>query len=339
MAEPETTEIVVVGAGPVGLYAAYYAGFRGLQCTVLEALPFVGGQISTFYADSLIYDVPGFPEIVAGELLDRLELQARRFDARIQLSARVTGLERDGDRTRVLWTREDAGTNEILETRAVLLTTGIGRFAPQPLPDEAIDAWSGRGLHYTAPPPRELEGKRALVAGGTQRGVELALALAEARAQTILIHRRERLAIPTPLRDRLDSSNVQFLPHRELSALDGTSHVERATLTDRRDQTTETIPIDAVLPCFGFAAHRDALAGLEGVLDDGAVEVDSTMAAAPGVWAAGDAATYPGKVRVLASDFGEACTAVNNATVALFPDAPLFPGYSSHRDGAARRPK
>lgn len=340
MTEAHRTELVIVGAGPVGLYAAYYAGFRGLECVVVDALPFVGGQISTFYADSTVYDVAGFPEVRAGELLDRLEAQARRFDAEIRLGVRVTKLDRIAGRIRVLSAREENDeAGPTLETKAVLLATGIGRFAPQPIPDPAIHAWAGRGLDYSVADPAKFAGRRVLVAGGTQRGVELALALVEGGADTILIHRRERIAIPPTLRERFDASAVRFLAHRELAALDGDTSVERVTLTDRRDGSTETIEADRVFPCFGFSAHRDLIAGLDAKVEDGAIEVDSSMAAAPGIWAAGDAATYAGKVRLLAADFGEACTAVNNATTAIIPGAPLFPGYSSHRDGAARRPK
>lgn len=340
MPEPEPTELVIVGAGPVGLYAAYYAGFRGLRWTVLEALPFVGGQISTFYADSSVYDVPGFPEIRASDLLSRLEAQARQFPGEIRLGVRVTGVERDAGGLRILATAEEDGSALApIPTSALLLTTGIGRFAPQPIPDPEIDAWSGRGLHYTAPSPEQLAGRRALVAGGTQRGVELAVALAKAGADATLIHRREKLAVPARLREELEASAATFRPYRELAALEGQAGVERAVLTDRRDGSTETIETDAVLPCFGYAAHRDPLEGLDVKTSDDATLVDSSMAAAPRVWAAGDAATYPGKVRLLASDFGEACTAVNNATTHILPKAPLFPGYSSHRDGAARRPK
>ncbi len=339
-AGPESPELVIVGAGPVGLFAAYYAGFRGLRCTVLEALPFVGGQISAFYADSVVYDVPGFPEIRAGELLERLEAQARSFDAEIRLGVRVTSFDRGQDQLSVTCADEDGTASEPpIDTRAVLLTTGIGRFAPQPIPNPEIEAWNGRGLSYSAGDLTRFVGRNVLVAGGTPRGGELALDLAEAGAHATLIHRRERLAISPELRRRFDASEVRFLAHRELARLEGGADVEKAVLTDRRDGSTDTIETDAVLPCFGFAAHRDDLPGLGAEIDDGAIAVDSTMAAGDRIWAAGDAAAYPGKVRVLAADFGEACTAVNNITAALIPGASLFPGYSSHRAGAARRPK
>ena len=341
-AQPEAgaPELVIVGAGPVGLFAAYYAGFRGLRWLILESLPFVGGQIATFYAQSAIYDVPGFPEVRGDELLQRLEAQARSFAGEIRLGTRVTGYERTKGGIRIAWSRENEECEpEPIEVPAILLTTGIGRFAPQPMPDPQIQSWNGKGLTYHLDDPTRLSGRRALVAGGTQRGVEIALALAEAGAETTLIHRRDRLAIPQDLRDRFDASAVSFRPHRELAAIEGSATVERAILSDRRDGTSETVEVDAIIPCFGFAAHRDDLAGRGTTAVDGAITVDSTMAAAPGVWAAGDAASYPGKVRVLAADFGEACTAVNNLTSALVPDAPVFPGYSSHRAGAARRPE
>lgn len=336
-----TTELAIIGAGPVGLYAAYYAGFRGIRSTIVDALPFVGGQISTFYAESLLYDVPGFPEIRAADLRDRLEAQALQFDPELLLGTRVTEIE--AEKGRVQLHCADAETDsrppEILEARAVLLTTGIGRFAPQRMPDPDLETWVGRGLVYAPGAPSEYRGRRVLVAGGTALGVQTAVALAEAGAETILIHRREKLAIPEELTSALAGSAVRFLPHQELVALEGTDHVERGRLRDRRDASEQELAVDVVVPCFGFAAHRDTLGGVEISTGEAAIRVDTTMAVRPGIWAAGDAVDYPGKVRVLAADFGEACTAVNNLTTELFPGASVFPGYSSSRAGAARRPK
>lgn len=330
-------DLVIIGAGPVGLFAAYYAGFRALRCAILESLPFVGGQIATFYAENAIYDVPGFPEVTGAELIERLETQARSFDADLRLGARVVAVEKNAEGVRVRWREEGAASEaDPLEANAVLLTTGIGRFAPQPIREPRIEAWVGRGVDYHVAEPARFTGRRVLVTGGTQRAVELSLALAEAGAQVRLIHRRERLAIPDALRSRLESSSVSFLPHRELAELEGRDSVATAVLTDRRDGSTERVPTDAVFPCFGYAAHKEALSTLGSEVRDGEIPVDSTMSAAEGVWAAGDAALYPGKVRVLAADFGEACTAVNNIAAAVIPGASVFPGYSSHRGGKAR---
>jgi thioredoxin reductase (NADPH) len=220
----------------------------------------------------------------------------------------------------------------------VLLTTGIGPFGPQTLPDPKIDAWRGKGLEYHVGDPGVFAGRRVLVAGGTQRGVELATSLAAARAHATLIHRRDRLAVPADLRARFDASEAVFLPFRELVALEGGATVERALVADRRDGATESLAVDAVVPCFGWVAHDDAMEAFPVPREGGAVRVDSTMAAAEGIWAAGDGAIYPGKVRLLAANFGEACTAVNNVAASVVPGASLFPGYSSHRRGAPRRP-
>lgn len=341
-------ELAIVGAGPVGLYAAYYAGFRAMRTVVFESLPFVGGQIATFYPESLLYDVPGFAEVRGDELIRRLEAQARRFPIDFRLGTRVTRLEPAGDAVQVHFEPETKERSEnasanprgALSVAAVLLTTGIGRFVPQPIPSPEIESFRGRGLDYHLADPATLSGKRVLVAGGTQRGVELALALASVRADVVLIHRRDRLAIPSELQDRLRASPVRFLPFRELAALEGTLRVERAILEDPRDRAREAVAVDAALPCFGFSAHADDLSSFAVRLDGDAAVVDPTMAtSAPRVWAAGDGASYPGKVRILAADFGEACTAVNNLAGAIVPGAPVFPGYSSHRQGAAQRPR
>ncbi|MEW6272104.1 MAG: NAD(P)/FAD-dependent oxidoreductase [Thermodesulfobacteriota bacterium] len=331
---------MIVGGGPVGLYAAYYAGFRGLDTVLLEALPMLGGQISTFYPESTIYDVPGFPAVTGSELVDRLTAQMRAFPIDVRLAEEVEDLARDDDglvlRTRR--TSDGGGVRNAYQARAVLLAAGIGSFAPQRIKDPAIARFEGRGLHYHAPPAERVSGREALVLGGSERAVQLALGLAAQGARVTLAHRRDRLAASEAMRHELAASPVRFLPFHDLDALLGTERVERARLTDRRDGSRREERADLVLPCYAFQADASALRRFGVRLEGDAVLVDSRMASdAPGIYAAGDGATYPGKVRVLAADFGEACTAVNNVAATIVPGAHLFPGYSSHRKGAARR--
>jgi thioredoxin reductase (NADPH) len=327
------TELAIIGAGPVGLYAAYYAGFRGLSAVVLEATFNIGGQISAFYPESLLFDVPGFPSVRGVELVERLEQQVRQFEIQILLGARVSRLRPFGDGVRLTLEKEELpGEADALDARAVLLAVGIGRLAPQHIADPAIEKWLGHGLTYSLRDFARAAGSELLVVGGTQRGLEIALATAAAGARVTLIHRRERIVAPPALREQLATSAVRFLPFRELAELRGGSRVEHAILVDRRDGSREEIATDLVVPCYAFAATPDDVRGFGLRLDGDAAIVDSRMATSlPRVWAAGDGATYPGKVRVLAAEFGEACTAINNLTAGIRPGAPVFPGFSSHR--------
>lgn len=336
---PRDAELAIVGAGPVGLYAAYYAGFRGLATVVLETLPLVGGQIATFYPNTVIHDVPGFPSVTGAELIDRLQRQASAFPITFRLGEEVTGIAREGDVLRVDTRRADSG-DSVLRVRAILVAAGIGSFSPQRIPDPAIAAFEGRGLAYFPPPADDVHGRHVLVLGGSERAIDVAVTLATTAASVTLVHRRDRLPVSDEVRQRLDASPVHFVPFLELSALDGSDHVEAATLVDRRDGSERRLDVGTVVPCYGFHADAASLARFGSRIEDGAILVDSRMASdRPGIWAAGDGATYPGKVRVLAADFGEACTAVNNITAAILPGAHVFPGYSSHRKGEARRPR
>lgn len=342
---PLDAELAIVGAGPVGLYAAYYAGFRGLATVVLETLPLVGGQIATFYPNTAIHDVPGFPSVTGADLVARLQQQAKTFQIAFRLGQEVTGVVREDSALR-LATRHAVGASsgadgaDTLRVRAILVAAGIGSFSPQRIPDPAIAAFEGRGLTYFPPPPDDLRGQHVLVVGGSERAIDVAVTVATSAASVTLVHRRDRLPVSDEIRHRLDSSPVQFLPFLELTALHGASTVEAATLTDRRDGSERRLAASRVVPCYGFHADGASLGRFGARLEDGAILVDSRMASdQPGIWAAGDGAIYPGKVRVLAADLGEACTAVNNIAAAIVPGANVFPGYSSHRKGEARRPR
>jgi thioredoxin reductase (NADPH) len=342
--QPEA-ELAIVGAGPVGLYAAYYAGFRGLSTVVLETLPMVGGQIAAFYPNTPIFDVPGFPSVTGADLVDRLRQQASAFPVAFRLGEEVTGVEREGALLRIDTQRSAAGSGtrdaaDALRVRALLVAAGIGTFSPQRIPDPAIAAFEGRGLSYFPSAPDAVRGERVLVLGGSERAIDVAVTLATSAASVTLAHRRDRLPVSDEVRQRLDASPVQFVPFRELTALHGAGAIEAATLVDRRDGSADRIDVSRVLPCYGFHADSASLSRFGARVEENAILVDSRMASdQPGIWAAGDGAIYPGKVRVLAADFGEACTAVNNITAAILPEAHVFPGYSSHRKGEARRPR
>jgi len=343
LSDATRAELLIVGAGPVGLYAAYYAGFRGLETTIVDALPIVGGQVAVFYPEATLYDVPGFPAVRGDELVQRLEQQMRSFPIRVRLSEEVFAIEPAGDSFAVSTeTRPGIGGDRgrrRYEAAAVLLACGIGSFSPQRVAEADVARFEDRGLAYHVSDAGALAGRRVLVVGGTARAVELALATTPIAGHVTLVHRRDRLASGDAA-ERLAAAGVQFLPFRDLLSLEGDERVERAVLADRRHGSRETIAVDAVLPCHGFSADPAALHGLGIALEGDAALVDTHMATSrPRIYAAGDGATYPGKVRVLAADFGEACTAVNNVAAALFPGASVFPGYSSHRRGAAQRPR
>lgn len=317
-----TVDLAIVGAGPTGLFAAYYAGFRGLRTAVLDALPEAGGQITAMYPEKQIFDVGGFPEIKGRDLVENLLRQAAPFEPVYLLGRQAQKLEYVAEKP-VLELAD--GTR--LETEAVLITGGLGSFAPRPLP--AAADFPGAGIVYFVPELAAHAGQDVVIVGGGDSAFDWALALHGVARSTVIVHRREKFRAHQGTVDRVRGLGVPIVVNAQVTAIHGTERVTGVDI-DVKDEGTRTLPADAVVAALGFTADLGPLGewGLD--LDHRTIAVDSTMATnLPRVYAAGDIAAYPGKVKLIATGFGEAATAVNNAAVAIDPDAHLFPGHSS----------
>jgi thioredoxin reductase (NADPH) len=316
-------DVAIVGAGPTGLFAAYYAGFRGLTVAVIDTLPEPGGQITAMYPEKDIFDVGGLPVVKGRDLVADLVAQAAPFAPQYLLGVRAEKLSyRDGSLP-VLHLAD--GTD--LGCGAVLVTGGMGGFTPRPLP--AAQAYAGAGIVYFVPRLDDLAGKDVLIVGGGDSAFDWALALHPVARSVTLVHRRDRFRAHAATVGRVQALPVQILVNAQVTALYGAQTVTAAEITVDR-VGTQRIPVDTVVAALGFTADLGPLAewGLE--LDRRHILVNSTMATnLPRVFAAGDIVEYPGKVRLIATGFGEAATAVNNAAVAIDPAAHLFPGHSS----------
>ncbi|WP_320065857.1 NAD(P)/FAD-dependent oxidoreductase [Micromonospora sp. RTGN7] len=315
-------DVAVIGAGPTGLFAAYYAGFRGLSVAVIDALPEAGGQITAMYPEKLILDVAGFPAVKGRDLVANLVAQAAPFHPRYLLGTRAEKLSRaDGKPVLGL-----AG-GEQLTCGAVLITGGLGSFSPRPLP--VADSFTGAGIVYFVPEPAALTDRDVLIVGGGDSAFDWALALQPLARSVTLVHRRDRFRAHAGTVARVQELPVRILVNAEVTRLDGESTVTGAEITVRGG-ATETLPVDTVVAALGFTADLGPIAEWGLRLDRRHIVVDSAMATnLPLVFAAGDITEYPGKVRLIATGFGEAATAVNNAAVAIDPSAHLFPGHSS----------
>jgi len=318
------TDLALIGAGPAGLYAAYYAGFRGLRAVLIDSLPEPGGQITALYPEKLIYDVAGFPAVTGRELVERCVAQAATHDATYLLSHRAEHL------------RPVAGGGFEVEThrgtvvaaRAVIVTGGIGTFTPRPLPGGAD--WEGRGLVYFVRELEVMRGLDVLVVGGGDSAVDWALALVDVARSVTLVHRREGFRAHEASVAQLKASTVDVRTHHEVVRIEGGERVERVVLVDNRSQQESTVAVGAIVAALGFTADLGPLRSW-GIAHDGRnLVVDSRCATSvPGVFAAGDVTTYPGKVPLISVGFGEAATAVNNAAAWLDPTARVAPGHSS----------
>jgi len=327
-AEIHRTDLAIIGAGPTGLYAAYYAGFRGLATVIIDSLEEPGGQITALYPEKPIYDVAGFPAVLGKDLVAGCLAQAAAFDPTYLLGHRAEQLVRtdpDDGRSPLRLTT-DRGT--VIEAGAVLIAGGIGTFAPRPLPGS--DVWAGRGLMYFVRELDALRDQRVLIVGGGDSAVDWALALEDIASTVTLIHRREGFRAHEGSVARLLASSVDVRVHHEVRRIEGTERVERVIMFDNRTDEESVLEVDTVIAALGFTADLGPLRSWDIDHDGRRIRVDSTGATSmPGVFAAGDVVDYPGKVPLIATGFGEAATAVNNVAVWLDPDARLMAGHSS----------
>jgi len=316
------TDVLIIGAGPTGLYAAYYAGFRGLRVALVDSLPALGGQITAMYPEKAILDVAGFPNVKGRELVDGLVEQAATADPTYLLDRTASSFDSTDDAVRV---GLDDGTE--VTAKAVIITAGIGKFSPRPLP-AGMD-WLGRGMEFFVPSFEPYAGKDVVIVGGGDSAFDWALHLQPVARSVALVHRRDAFRAHQRTVDQVRASDVEIITKAQVTAMTGTDTLSEVEITvDGADPVTR--PAQAVVAALGFIADLGALQtwGLETLKRH--VVVDSAMRTnLPRVFAAGDITEYPGKVRLIAVGFGEAATAVNNAAVVIDPAAHVFPGHSS----------
>jgi thioredoxin reductase (NADPH) len=315
-------DVAIVGAGPTGLFAAYYAGFRGLSTVVIDALPEAGGQVTAMYPEKLIYDVAGFPVIRGRDLVNRLVEQAAQFNPEYLLGVRAETVSYVDDKP--VLALSDGST---LHCGSILITGGLGSFTARPLP--AASAFAGDGVVYFVPRLDELAGHHVLIVGGGDSAFDWALSLEPLAKSVTMVHRRDKFRAHAATVARVQELSVEVIVNAEVTRLLGDGRVTGAEVLVRGGEPRE-LPVDTVVAALGFTADLGPLAnwGLE--LDKRHIKVDTTMATnLPRVFAAGDISEYPGKVRLIAVGFGEAATAVNNAAIVIDPAAHLFPGHSS----------
>ena len=321
-------DILIVGAGPVGLFGAYYAGARGLSVALVDSLSQLGGQVTAMYPEKQIYDIAALPAVSGRELVRGLVTQAAQYDPVYLLGQEaqehVVVKADDGTSRHVVTTSE--GTR--ITCGAVVITGGIGTFTPRALP--AGEAFLGRGLEYFVPDSSTYAGRDVVIVGGGDSAIDWCLMLEPIAASVTLVHRREQFRAHGANVEQVRSSGITIITNAEVSALDGGDGVEKA-LVQVKGGDAQTVACQRVVAALGFTANLGPLRewGLE-LHDNRHLVVDSAMRTnEPGIFAAGDITDYAGKVRLIAVGFGEAATAVNNAAVHIDPDAQLFPGHST----------
>lgn len=319
-----TCDILIIGGGPAGLFATYYAGMRGLVVAVVDSLSHLGGQVAALYPEKNIYDVAGFPAVRGRELVAGLVEQALTAQPEIILGQECSTIDEQSDGSLVITTT--VGTT--VHCGAVLITAGIGRFTPRPLP--AVDIYTGGGVHRVVGPAHEYAEHDVIVVGGGDSAVDWTNMLAGSARSVTLIHRRDRFTAHESSVAQLLASPARVITGSEIAEVIGAEQISAVTVREARGGALQTIPATVVIPALGHIAALGPIAQWGLSLKGRQIEVGTDMSTGRArVFAAGDITEYPGKVRLMAVGFGEAATAVNNMAVLLRPEEDLFPGHSS----------
>ncbi|HVX40382.1 MAG TPA: NAD(P)/FAD-dependent oxidoreductase [Gemmatimonadaceae bacterium] len=325
-------DITIIGAGPTGIFAQFYAGMRSATSQVVDALPELGGQLTALYPEKYIFDVAGFPKVLAKDLVRSLAEQAAQFQQPIHLGQRVTGLEEE-DGHFVLVTERDR-----FPTRAIVIAAGIGAFSPRRLPQACAEPWYGRGIYDVVTDPEAFRGKRVVIIGGGDSAFDWGTQLLDRATRVTIVHRSDRFrahaATVEQYQAAVSGGRADLFTFHELfdirceSGPDAFTHLE---LRDVKAKTTRVIDADVVLPMLGFVSDIGPLAEWGLHLEKDEIVVNSMMETGrAGMYAAGDVTTYPGKLKLIATGFAEAAVAVNQAVHWIYPERKVTPGHSSN---------
>ncbi len=326
--EKETVDITIIGGGPTGLYGLFYAGMRGVSARVIDALPELGGQLTALYPEKDVFDVAGFPRILAKDLARDLVAQGLQFNADVCLGERVLDLNPDDGGFGL---RTNKGPRP---TRTVVIAGGKGAFKSRTLRVPGWDEFLNRGITTRVRDPESFRGKRVLLVGGGDSAFDWSWALRNIAAELTQIHRSDRYRAHESTVAQVEGAHERgelrlrtFYTVREIH---GGERVEAATIGHTKTKEIERLEVDEILALIGFVPNLGPIAewGLE--LRKRCIVVDSRMRTnLPGVYAAGDIATYDGKLELISTGFGEAAIAVNNAVHHLDPSVKVNPGHST----------
>jgi len=324
MEEREIFDITIIGGGPTGLFASFYGGMRKMKVKVLDSLPQLGGQLMELYPDKFIYDIGGFPKVLAKDLVDNLVEQAKYGDPEICLEETVAAVERE-DEHFVITT--DKGAHY---SKAILLTAGVGAFHPRKLAVDGAEQFEGKTLHYGVKDLTLFSDKKVVVLGGGDSAVDWAMMLENVASQVPLSHRREKMTAHEANIDTMMQSTVEVKKPFNVKELVGENGEIRELVLEDKEGNEERLEVDHVVVNYGNITSLGPIKewGLE--MEKNSVIVNSKMETnVPGIYAAGDIATYEGKVKLIAVGFGEAPTAINNAKSYLDPKSRVQPLHST----------
>lgn len=318
-------DITVIGGGPTGLFAAFYAGMRQASCKIIESLPQLGGQLAALYPEKYIYDIAGFPKVRAQELINNLKEQMSQFETATALEETVLNVKKNDENVFEITTNK-----RVHLSKSVIITAGCGAFQPRKIEIEGSERFEKSNLHYFVDDLNAFAGQKVLVAGGGDSAVDWAMML-EPIADVTLTHRRDKFRAHEHSVETLMNSKVKIKTPYKINDLIGEDKIDKVVLEHAKTGEIEEVEVDAVIVNYGFISSLGPIQEWGLNIEKGSIVVNTKMETnVPGIYAAGDITTYPGKIKLIAVGFGEAPTAVNNAKSYVDPDAKVQPGHSSH---------
>ena len=334
----EIRDVTVIGAGPVGMSVAFWAGMREATSRVIDSLPEIGGQLTTLYPEKWIFDVPGHPRVLARDLVEMMREQALdQFDVPVHLETTAERIsweaDPDDEERQIVVLHTERGE---LRSRSVVIAGGHGAFEPKRLPGYDMTPWEGRGAHYLVSEKSAFAGKKVMIIGGGDSAIDWTINLLDTAEHITLVHRREGFrAHESTLKEVMDAAEDRRIDVRvpfQIREVRGNGQIESVVLFHSEDEGRETeVDCDAVLLQLGFKTALGPLRdwGLE--IDKGAILVDHVMRTnLDGVWACGDITMFEGKLKLIATGFAEAAIAVAQAVHHIRPDTKLQPKYSTN---------
>lgn len=319
-------DITIIGAGPAGLFTAFYGGMRQASVKIIESLPHTGGQLTALYPEKYIYDVAGFPKIRAQELVNNLEEQLKLFDSTLVLGQSIEKVEKLEDGTFKLTSSD----NDTHYSKVIIITAGNGAFEPRRLNIKSCEKFEGKNLHYFVNDMNQFKDEKVVILGGGDSAVDWALMLESIAGKVTLVHRRDEFRAHEGSMKQLTESNVEILTPFVPTDIEGTDKIDRLVLQETRGEKIIKVDVDSVICNYGFISRLGPIANWGLNIERNSIIVNSKMETnIPGIYAVGDINTYEGKVKLIATGFGEGPTAINNAMQYMNPKARVQPRHST----------
>lgn len=326
------TDLVIVGAGPAGLFSVFEAGMLKIKCHVIDTLEHIGGQCTALYPEKPIYDIPAYPKILASELIEKLEEQAKPFDPVYHLNQRVEKVERIKNGFLV-----ETSKGEKIECSAIIIAAGCGAFGPNRPPLENIEDYEGKSIFYSIKNKAMFENKDVVIAGGGDSAVDWVLSLSEIANKVSLVHRRNKFRCAPDSEDKIkklaEEGVIDLVVPYQLDGLKGQNGQLESVLVKDFSNNIQEIKADYLLPFYGLAMSLGPIANWGLNLDKNLIEVDpSTMQTSEkGIYAIGDIATYKNKLKLILNGFGEAAMACHDIRKIVYEGEVFHFEYSTSK--------